>query len=52
MREILRVLFGAGMFDDYFGELSFGTNFDPHFAELPEEERDLQMKKDQQGFCR
>jgi len=45
MREIIRVLFGAGGFDDCFGELSFGMSMDPAFADLEEKEREEKMNK-------
>eukprot|EP00005_Dracoamoeba_jomungandri_P002305 CAMPEP_0174261448 /NCGR_PEP_ID=MMETSP0439-20130205/11437_1 /TAXON_ID=0 /ORGANISM="Stereomyxa ramosa, Strain Chinc5" /LENGTH=411 /DNA_ID=CAMNT_0015345927 /DNA_START=120 /DNA_END=1355 /DNA_ORIENTATION=+ len=44
-RAMFRVLFGAGTFDDCFGELSFGMTMDPEFHFMDEREMHYTMKK-------
>lgn len=48
IRAILRVLFGAGVFDDCFGELSFGLMMDPEFQAQNEQAREAIIQKLQQ----
>ena len=45
IRAILRVLFGAGTFDDCFGELSFGLMMEPDFLAQDEAKRDATIQK-------
>jgi len=39
MRQIFRLLFGAGAFDDYFGELTFVLSFDPEFSQMNDQQK-------------
>ncbi|KAL6065756.1 Chaperone protein DnaJ [Balamuthia mandrillaris] len=48
LSAVLKPLFGNGLFDDTFGELSFGIMDDPAFLAKPENERVSLIKKFQQ----
>ena len=45
VQAMIKVLFGAGMFDDCFGELSFAIAMDPNFLTLPEEQQFAKMEE-------